>query len=123
MDIVFSVGIPSLDRYYWLCYIDKRGILSMSDSSENKIPIPDEADNLDNLIDPQPASPRRGVLQVWQSIVKMGLGEMALRIGAGLASIALVLMVVWVMSTFYLKGNVKGPQTAAAVEIGRAAWR
>jgi len=87
----------------------------MSDSSEKKIPIPDETDNLDNLIDSQPAAPRRGVLQVWQSIVKMGLGEMALRIGAGLASIALVLMVVWVMSTFYLKGNVKGPQTAAAV--------
>ncbi len=43
----------------------------------------------------------------------MGLGDMVLRIATGIVSIALILMVVWVMSNFYLKGTVKSPQAAA----------
>jgi len=85
----------------------------MSDSSEIKIPIPDSPDNLNSTANPQPDRPRRGFLEIWGSIQRMGLGDMLLRIATGIASIALILMVVWVMSNFYLKGTVKSPQAAA----------
>lgn len=60
-----------------------------------------------------PITPRRGWGQVWESLVRLGLGETALRIGTGLASIVLVGVVLWVMSTFYLKGDVTGYRGAA----------
>ncbi|HZW03892.1 MAG TPA: M23 family metallopeptidase [Anaerolineaceae bacterium] len=50
---------------------------------------------------------------LWENLVRMGLGEAALRVGSGLASIALILLVVWVMGNFYLKGEVNSPQTSA----------
>jgi murein DD-endopeptidase MepM/ murein hydrolase activator NlpD len=43
----------------------------------------------------------------------MGLGETALRVGTGLASIAFILLVVWVMGNFYLKGDLSTEQPAA----------
>jgi hypothetical protein len=43
--------------------------------------------------------------QVWESLVRLGLGEVTLRVGTGLASFVLVLLVVWVMGNFYLKGQ------------------
>ncbi len=55
----------------------------------------------------------RGIGDLWQTVVEMGLGEIAMRIGSSLASLVLVLMVVWVMSNFYLKGQVAAPQSAA----------
>lgn len=42
----------------------------------------------------------------WESIVRLGLGEIFLRIGTSIAAIALVLLVVWVMGRFYLGGSV-----------------
>jgi len=87
----------------------------MTDSSEDQIPIPEDPDN-DSPVEPTKPS-GRGFVDFWQNIQRMGLGEIALRIGAGLASIALVLMVVWVMSSFYLKGKVTGPKTAAVAAI------
>ena len=55
----------------------------------------------------------RSLGELWQTLVEMGLGEASIRVGSGLASLALVLMVVWVMSNFYLKGQVAAPQPAA----------
>jgi murein DD-endopeptidase MepM/ murein hydrolase activator NlpD len=55
----------------------------------------------------------RSLGELWQTLVEMGLGEASIRVGSGLASLALVLMVVWVMSNFYLKGQVAAPQSAA----------
>jgi murein DD-endopeptidase MepM/ murein hydrolase activator NlpD len=43
--------------------------------------------------------------QIWDGLLRLGLGETALRVGTGLASIALILLVVWVMGNFYLKGR------------------
>ncbi|HZU86498.1 MAG TPA: M23 family metallopeptidase [Anaerolineaceae bacterium] len=43
--------------------------------------------------------------RTWEGIVRLGLGEIALRVGAGLASIAMVLLVVWVMGNFYVKAQ------------------
>ncbi len=47
----------------------------------------------------------RSLTQIWEGLVRLGLGETALRVGAGLVSISLILLVIWVMSTFYLKGG------------------
>ncbi len=67
----------------------------------------------------QPEETRRGWDRVWERLVRLGLGEIALRIGTGLASIALILIVLWVMGTFYLKGRVTDlrgePAMAAAL--------
>ncbi|MDO9087525.1 MAG: LysM peptidoglycan-binding domain-containing M23 family metallopeptidase [Anaerolineaceae bacterium] len=51
---------------------------------------------------------------IWDRIVKVGLGDVMLRVGTVLASIALVLLVVWVMGRFYLQGNISESQAAAA---------
>ena len=67
------------------------------------------------LPDLQPAvqpKPRRWN-DVWERLLRLGLGEIALRTGTVLASIALVLLVLWVMGSFYLKGNVVYERDAA----------
>ena len=81
---------------------------------------------MNNLPDsPQPADPTvqpplvpdeakpKGWGHAWENLVRLGLGEVTLRVGTGLASVALILLVVWVMATFYLKGNVNPAQDAA----------
>ncbi len=60
-----------------------------------------------------PAASPRGWGQVWEGLVRMGLGELALRVGTGLASLALILIVVWVMGNLYLKSRAPSPQEAA----------
>ena len=52
-----------------------------------------------------PSQPRRWN-DVWDRLLRLGLGEVALRAGTVLASIALVLLVLWLMGNFYLKGSV-----------------
>ncbi|MHB8132953.1 MAG: peptidoglycan DD-metalloendopeptidase family protein [Anaerolineaceae bacterium] len=42
----------------------------------------------------------------WEKIVRLGLGEISIRIGTAIASVALVLLVVWIMGRFYLKGEI-----------------
>jgi len=42
----------------------------------------------------------------WEKIVRLGLGELSIRIGTAIASVALVLLVVWIMGRFYLKGEI-----------------
>lgn len=44
--------------------------------------------------------------KVWENLVRLGLGEVSLRVGAALLTIAFVLLVLWVMGNFYLKGRV-----------------
>ncbi len=56
--------------------------------------------------------------RIWESLVHMGLGELALRVGTGLASLALILLVVWVMANLYLKDrNVPSPESARAASV------
>jgi murein DD-endopeptidase MepM/ murein hydrolase activator NlpD len=47
----------------------------------------------------------KGWANLWENLVRYGFGEIALRIGTGLGCIILILVVVWVMGKFYLKGN------------------
>jgi LysM repeat protein len=55
--------------------------------------------------------------RLWGRVLQMGLGEISLKLGTGLLTIALVLLVVWVMGTFYLHSN----PTAAAQDLSAAA--
>jgi len=50
--------------------------------------------------------PSQGNLRrLWGKILEAGLGETTLRIGTGIVSIILILVVVWVMSNFFLKSS------------------
>ena len=57
----------------------------------------------DPVLEPKPG---RKWNEIWEGLLRLGLGEPVLRIGTGVVSIVLILLVVWVMSNFYLKGNV-----------------
>ncbi len=56
----------------------------------------------------EPASKRspRQWNEIWEGLLRLGLGEIAVRTGTAIASVALVLLVLWVMASFYLKGDV-----------------
>ena len=62
--------------------------------------------------EPQPAgeldapSPKREWRQIWENLVRLGLGETSLRLGTSLLSLVLVLAVVGVMRYFYLDEEV-----------------
>ena len=60
----------------------------------------------------------KGWSRIWESLVHMGLGELALRVGTGLASLALILLVVWVMANLYLKDRTpSSPESAQAATV------
>lgn len=58
----------------------------------------------------------RNLKTVWDNVVKVGLGEVSLRVGTIIASIALILLVVWVMGRFYLQGEVTETQASANLQ-------
>jgi murein DD-endopeptidase MepM/ murein hydrolase activator NlpD len=64
-------------------------------------------------VDGTPASTSKGLSKIWENLVHMGLGEMTLRIGTGLASLALIFLVVVVMANLYLKDRGASPSAAA----------
>lgn len=66
--------------------------------------------------------PKREWRQIWENIVRLGLGETALRLGTSLLSIFLVLVVVWVMRHFYLDEEVtlSPPPMAESVQAAAA---
>jgi LysM repeat protein len=63
------------------------------------IPLPDRT------VQTAPAKPARPRPTLWESLVRQGLGELALKVGTGLALLLLVLVIIWVMGRFYLHGN------------------
>lgn len=56
------------------------------------------------------------LMRIWGNILQLGLGELSVKIGTGLLSITLVLLVAWVMGNFYLNRNTAEKTTAAAVD-------
>lgn len=62
----------------------------------------------------QESKERKNFRSVWNNIVRFGLGEASLRVGTVIASIALILLVVWVMGRFYLKGDITEQKVALA---------
>ena len=73
---------------------------------------------IDSIDNASAKRPKRDWGEIWEGLLRMGLGEIAMRVGTGFASIAMVLLVVWVMSNFYLEGNLTGGQ----VEVIAAAF-
>ncbi|RPJ52206.1 MAG: LysM peptidoglycan-binding domain-containing protein [Chloroflexi bacterium] len=64
----------------------------------------------DALFEPATKSSQRRWNEIWEGLLRLGLGETALRTGTIIASIALILLVLWVMGSFYLKGEVASNQ-------------
>ncbi len=89
-------------------------------NTNNESPLAPRFDDDNEKIEPSlpPVQPeqKKTPAQLWETIVRIGLGESALRVGAALASIALVLVVVWVMRDFYLKGEKSISDIVAASE-------
>ena len=69
--------------------------------------------------------PRSAAERLWDRIIHVGLGETTLRVGTSIVSIALVVLVVWVMSSFVLKNQAlptEEPQpTQVPLEVAAAA--
>src|SRR5271169_1271195 len=59
------------------------------------------------------SSPTKNWNQIWERLVRLGLGEVAVRVGTGLASLILVLLAIWVMGNFYLKGQIGDKNNSA----------
>ncbi len=59
--------------------------------------------------------PARRWSHIWEGLLRMGLGEVAMRAGTAMASIALVLLVMWIMGNFYLKGDVAYQRDEAVI--------
>lgn len=78
---------------------------------DNQVPADNEKSS--SIQNDSTGKNHQSLAEIWENIITIGLGEQALRIGSILISLVLILMVVWVMGTFYLKGKVVNPQTAA----------
>ena len=73
----------------------KGGVFVVADSPNSQFSEPDSAQK-----------PQRQWSEIWEQILRLGLGETALRAGTVLTSIILVFLVIWVMGSFYLKGDI-----------------
>lgn len=85
----------------------------MQPNTTSQIPPISDADKSTETGLPGEEQTQQGWNHVWDRLVRLGLGEVALRVGTGLASIVLILIVLWVMGNFYLKGKVNGYRDAA----------
>ena len=70
----------------------------IEDSSSHPADLPENHQEAveDGLAAKSP-KPGRQWAEIWENLLRLGLGETALRIGTGVVSLALILLVVWVM--------------------------
>lgn len=61
-----------------------------------------------------PKQPRRWT-DIWEGLLRLGLGEAAMRMGTAFASLTLVVLVLWIMGSFYLNGDVANDSTISAL--------
>lgn len=80
-------------------------------SDHPRLSSPD--DNLNYSEEPAESESPRRWSDIWERLLRLGLGEIALRTGTVLASISLVLLVLWVMGSFYLQGEVSYTRDSA----------
>jgi hypothetical protein len=50
--------------------------------------------------------------QAWETLVRLGLGDVSMRVAAGAAMVLLALVVIWVMGKFYLGGTIDSPSAS-----------
>jgi murein DD-endopeptidase MepM/ murein hydrolase activator NlpD len=72
----------------------------------NNLPDPGNEGIKENPPLHQPETKKSDWRDTWEKIVRLGLGELSIRIGTAIASVALVLLVVWIMGRFFLKGEI-----------------
>lgn len=70
-------------------------------SASNPLPRRDD-EVIDNLAEEQKDVQTRWQ-QIWGRLLKLGLGETALHVITGVFAVVLILVVVWIMSTYFLK--------------------
>jgi len=85
----------------------------MNEPSTSNETFPADFEEPNKDITQQPVQTGKNLADYWENLVKIGLGEAALRVGTVLVSLALILVVVWVMRNYYLDGEVSAPQSAA----------
>jgi hypothetical protein len=100
----------------WLCYYRFKGsdlLMSMpkpdaafSPESSEKVEPPDGFEG-----DVPAKTEKQTWGNIWDNLLRLGLGETALRLGTGIASIVLILLVIWVMNGYYLKGALNTSQS------------
>jgi murein DD-endopeptidase MepM/ murein hydrolase activator NlpD len=96
-----------LDRQPRLCYDPNEEIIIMTE--DHSSPNQDPSSIEDNLSLPDELPRKNETRQwnhIWEGLLRLGLGEIAVRMGTATASIVLALLVLWVMGSFYLKGDV-----------------
>ncbi len=59
----------------------------------------------------------RGVARIWESLVRAGIGESALRVATNVVAISFFLIIVWLMGTFYLKAQTSPQRPLAKAEV------
>lgn len=89
-----------LDRKQALCYDAKRGMIMNEVPSDGKLSKMD--DNLEKVEKKENISGTKWS-RIWENLIRLGLGETALRAGSGLALVIFALLITWVMGRFYLK--------------------
>lgn len=92
----------------------------MTEHSDNPINGSGSSDPLPDEENPAGTENRSPAERLWHRLVHLGLGETSLRVGTGVVSLVLVVVVVWVMSSFVLKNQAlptdEPTSTASALE-------
>lgn len=91
----------------------------MEKPSTSNDPIVADADL--NANPPETGRKNQGWSQFWDNLVRIGLGEETLRIATGVAAVAMILVVVWLMNTFYLKGQITNDNQVSATALAEMA--
>lgn len=83
---------------------------------EHSTSLGDVAKNQEQTSQEENSSFRITWSSVWEKLVRLGLGETTLRIGTVIVSFLFVALAVWVMSGFYLKGEINPYFSAEMLE-------
>jgi murein DD-endopeptidase MepM/ murein hydrolase activator NlpD len=67
--------------------------------------------------EPAPQDEGKGFARVWERLVRLGLGESALRVATSVVLISFFLIVVWVMGSFYLRAQTSPGQKPVSAEV------
>ena len=77
--------------------------------NDKRSPVPGTPDARELPAEPQEGASSqeelKGVARIWEGLVRLGLGETTLRVGTSVLTIALFLIVIWIMGNFYLKAR------------------